>query len=226
MASLVHKYPPQKYCPADAFAPWFNLFGHDPLKKKHVLSAQTSGAAPGGAALFRDPRKRLWSAYQSLHSQGMGGERKAKLVATVKSAADYARFPGIAGCQVKMLTGNQCAAASPITPAVVAEAKERLRSTLGFVGHADAEITADMDPYDMELYDEARKIFVERLREHGLIVPPELTPAAPATADQLKPVPTRKHREVWGAMSVDDSWCNAANVAAETCAYANTEIDG
>lgn len=50
-------------------------------------------------------------------------------------------------------------------------------------GHADAEITADMDPYDMELYDEARKIFVERLREHGLIVPPELTPAAPVTAD-------------------------------------------
>lgn len=71
------------------------------------------------------------------HSQGMGGERKAKLVATVKSAADYARFPGIAGCQVKMLTGNQCAAASPITPAVVAEAKERLRSTLGFVGLTD-----------------------------------------------------------------------------------------
>ena len=67
MASLVHKYPPQKYCPADAFAPWFNLFGHDPLKKKHVLSARTSGAAPGGAALFRDPRKRLWSAYQSLY---------------------------------------------------------------------------------------------------------------------------------------------------------------
>ena len=147
----------------------------------------------------------------------MGGQRKAELIRASTSAAAYAQFPGIAGCQVKMLTGNRCAAAVPITPATVAEAKRRLQSTLGFVGltdhynlsvcllhamypaggrirpssfanarptayfqdgynpdRANVEITAEMDPYDMELFIEARTIFVERLKAHGFAVPSDL----------------------------------------------------
>lgn len=43
-----------------------------------------------------------------MHADGMSKEQKLRLRATTASVADYVRFPGIAGCQVKMLAGFRC----------------------------------------------------------------------------------------------------------------------
>ena len=54
-------------------------------------------------------------------------------VTTVQS---FAAYPGIQGCQVKMLTGSYCASPDPVDPARVANAVARLKMA-AFVGLTD-----------------------------------------------------------------------------------------
>eukprot|EP00038_Savillea_parva_P013362 m.210407 g.210407 ORF g.210407 m.210407 type:complete len:388 (+) comp25011_c0_seq1:152-1315(+) len=198
-------------CGSHAFEPSRSLFHHDPLPAR-------LGDSGRGLALLRDPRRRLYSAFTSRHAQGMMPSLAQRLKATVKTPKQYAQFPGIAGCQVKMLVGRQCAGAYIPTRNDLAVAKQRLVSGLGYVGLTDyydlsvcllhamwggtpressfqnarptaffasaynsSEATRHFDfaddPLDAELYQEAKRLFVSRLQEHGFEVPPELLDA-------------------------------------------------
>lgn len=194
----------------------------------HSNLAWTCACGDGGRpicslALFRDPRVRLYSSFASRHAQGMAPKEKRRLRETVRTVHDYALFPGIAGCQVKMMLGKECAAAYSPNAAGLIEAKRRLVASLGFVGlteHYDLSVCLlhamwggtpqetsfqnvrptskfatgynstdaarhlrfEDDPLDAELYFEARRIFVTRLREHGLAVPADLLPGPNVTS--------------------------------------------
>lgn len=56
---------------------------------------------------------------------------------STKTIEDYAKWPGIEACQVKMLLGDDCSVPIPITRAVYEEAERRLYN-MAFVGLTDA----------------------------------------------------------------------------------------
>ena len=69
--------------------------------------------------MVRDPRKRLWSAYNfGLHAYGLSYRREL-LVKAATTPKQYVEFPGIKGCQVKMLNGIHCARDVPVTREMV-----------------------------------------------------------------------------------------------------------
>jgi hypothetical protein len=127
MQGLTKRFPPALHCPRGVFEPSVPLFHHGPLKPKLAESGR-------GMMLLRDPRQRLYSGFQSLHADGMPQSDTKAMRASVSTAAEYASYPGIEGCQVKMLTGNKCAALVRPTLDDLAEAKRRLTTALGFVG--------------------------------------------------------------------------------------------
>ncbi len=58
-------------------------------------------------AMFRDPRKRLYSAYHNYkHSVGLDADERERLLATVKNIKDFVKFPGIAGIGGKKERGR------------------------------------------------------------------------------------------------------------------------
>eukprot|EP00045_Choanoeca_perplexa_P015546 m.196985 g.196985 ORF g.196985 m.196985 type:complete len:91 (-) comp17020_c0_seq2:162-434(-) len=61
---------------------------------------------------------------------------RPKLVQTAKSPRDFARFPGIAGCTVNMLTGKPCAMNVEMTPERTAQAIKTVQEA-AFVGITD-----------------------------------------------------------------------------------------
>eukprot|EP00730_Choanoeca_flexa_P018320 TRINITY_DN88_c0_g1_i1.p1 TRINITY_DN88_c0_g1~~TRINITY_DN88_c0_g1_i1.p1 ORF type:complete len:228 (+),score=46.89 TRINITY_DN88_c0_g1_i1:11-694(+) len=87
--------------------------------------------------MIRDPRTRLWSAYNvGMHSVGMSSALRKQMLASVKTARQYAQWPGIASCQTKMILGHNCAAKFTITEDLFQTAVARLR-TFAFVGLTD-----------------------------------------------------------------------------------------
>lgn len=127
MLNLLAKYKPSTYCPKDAFEPGSVLFHHDPLRASLSSSHR-------GVALFRDPVNRLYSAFHSLHAQGMRSIEKVKLRNASTSPRTYAQFPGIASCQVKMLNGYQCAGPKVVGVEELEVAKRRLTEAFAFIG--------------------------------------------------------------------------------------------
>ena len=103
------------------------LFGHTPVKRR------------GNATLvgfFRRPAQRLLSAfYHEKHAVGPSWQRARRdpMYAALNASA-WARWPGIAGCQTKMLTGFHCGADVPLTDELVARAVGVLRTRFAFVG--------------------------------------------------------------------------------------------
>ena len=87
------------------------------------------------SATFREPSQRLLSAfYFNMHASGAGRARGAAMRRKCKSdPACFARFPGVAGCQTKMLLGHKCAADIELTREHVEQAKRVLREKLGHV---------------------------------------------------------------------------------------------
>ena len=67
-------------------------------------------------ALFRDPRRRLVSAWNDQkHSYGLGSyytngrgsdEERAAMLSSAKTIEEFAEWPGIRSCQTKMLVGE------------------------------------------------------------------------------------------------------------------------
>eukprot|EP00045_Choanoeca_perplexa_P004023 m.34992 g.34992 ORF g.34992 m.34992 type:complete len:77 (-) comp12357_c0_seq7:461-691(-) len=54
--------------------------------------------------MIRDPRRRVTSAYNYfMHADGMGKLQHQLLQKTAKSPLDFVNFPGIAGCQVRLV---------------------------------------------------------------------------------------------------------------------------
>lgn len=76
----------EKYCAAEIIG---HIPGHFPLKDL----AQRSGTV---AAMFRDPRRRLVSAFNHhRHAFGMNGAVSEQMRATTHTVEAYANFPGI-----------------------------------------------------------------------------------------------------------------------------------
>ena len=108
------------------------IFGH---------MAVRSGGAATLVGMFRRPAQRLISAFlHGKHAVGSGlwqrGRRDTQYEALNLSA--WVRYPGIAGCMTKMLTGHQCADASvEVTAQTVRDALTVLRRRFRFVGLAE-----------------------------------------------------------------------------------------
>lgn len=108
-----------------------NVFSnHFPLP---LDAERTEGVGP--VALFRDPRKRLVSAWNNnKHSYGCSGKMRKRLEAEAQNLSSFVAFPGIIECQTKMLVGKTCANDVKVTDAMADEAKRRLTKKMAFVG--------------------------------------------------------------------------------------------
>eukprot|EP00049_Salpingoeca_infusionum_P011117 m.191507 g.191507 ORF g.191507 m.191507 type:complete len:201 (-) comp14844_c1_seq1:193-795(-) len=88
--------------------------------------------------MVRDPRQRLKSCFNyHKHANGISRKARAELMRSVKTPLQYAHYPGIAGCQVKMLNGLRCARPATITQDMVERAKIVVRDSafLGITEH-------------------------------------------------------------------------------------------
>lgn len=126
------QYPYAEWCKQGMFLE--PRAGHTPIRRTEF--AQHPGAP--FVTMFRDPRKRLFSAYHNYkHSNGLDPQERARLLATVKTIKDFVKFPGIAGCQTKMLLGYNCAAQVPITEEMIQKAIEIVKESFAFIGDTD-----------------------------------------------------------------------------------------
>ena len=127
--------------------------GHNPLSTKKL--SQRKGYV---LAIFRDPRRRLLSAYNyhkhsfGLNSwvarrDGIASNLSVYLFATCPPSLErqrminithtleaFANFPGIASCQAKMVLGFTCANHVHLFPDDMAEAKRRVTQDFALVG--------------------------------------------------------------------------------------------
>jgi len=101
---------------------WMPFVGHEPVHSQRELLTRPGGAlahaaaasARGGglAAMFRRPSQRLISAFlDNYHASGMTNRSHMKELASTVDL--WAHFPGVAGCQTKMLAGLDCGALVP-----------------------------------------------------------------------------------------------------------------
>lgn len=107
--ALMDRYPADEYCEEGYLSRNFST-QHDPM------TASTAKLEKWQViGMFRRPSQRLISAFHdSCHASGMAKDQAASLLKECgkqgqDSAACYARFPGIAGCMSRMLTGGFCA---------------------------------------------------------------------------------------------------------------------
>ena len=86
--------------------------------------------------MVRDPRRRLYSAYNyGMHAFGANSAHKV-MEEQVHSLRDFIKYPGIQDCQVKMLNGLYCAQVVEVTEAMVNRAIDRM-ARAAFVGITD-----------------------------------------------------------------------------------------
>ena len=111
------------------------------LSPSGMLSHAAAKSARGGglAAMFRTPSQRLISAFlDNYHAWGITRHASRTAMKHAAPTVDlWARFPGVAGCQVKMLNGLDCGALPPSRGAqdLLARAIRLLRSdAFVFVG--------------------------------------------------------------------------------------------
>ncbi|CAK9031899.1 Uncharacterized protein SCF082_LOCUS19824 [Durusdinium trenchii] len=107
--ALLDRYPAETYCEDGYLSEDFST-QHKPVTALDMRQKDWSVVG-----LFRRPSQRLISAfYDNLHASGMSGDEFSDLWQACgakgeNSAACYARYPGIAGCTARMLTGGSCA---------------------------------------------------------------------------------------------------------------------
>eukprot|EP00049_Salpingoeca_infusionum_P008455 m.139582 g.139582 ORF g.139582 m.139582 type:complete len:481 (-) comp14018_c0_seq2:321-1763(-) len=117
----------EKFC---ATRPASNFQSHFPLKEKHLEFRNGTTLA-----MFRDPRRRLLSAFNhGRHAFGMSAEQRELLVKTTHTLEAYAVFPGIQSCQTKMLLGLTCGHYVKLTEEDFDKATQLAATTLGFIG--------------------------------------------------------------------------------------------
>jgi len=109
--ALTARYPSEIYCHRDVIGS--ESIGHRPVTRDNVLDFNVAG-------FFRQPEERLSSAFDhGLHSTGF--RNKTDLYQRCRypepgNFTCYATYPGIAGCQTRMLTGAECASHQFETP--------------------------------------------------------------------------------------------------------------
>lgn len=150
--ALKERYPIAEYC-----AP--GVLSQEGKHRKFVtqhrpISLRDAKRGPV-VGLFRRPNQRLLSSFRAQHTNGFPDTTEKELMTNCsmwaingsgRGHADcFARFPGIAGCMTRMLTGGRCAESSASAPALlsklrfpssshrVAAAKKVIR-TMSFVG--------------------------------------------------------------------------------------------
>jgi len=137
---------------------WLPFRGHDAVDHEKELVAGPAGAiahaaartARGGglAAMFRRPSQRLISAFlDNYHAWGIARHtNRARMKKQAPTVDLWARIPGVAACQTKMLSGLNCGDLVPEGrgPALLARATALVRSTafvfVGLVEEWDASI--------------------------------------------------------------------------------------
>eukprot|EP00043_Microstomoeca_roanoka_P011952 m.113060 g.113060 ORF g.113060 m.113060 type:complete len:534 (-) comp15346_c1_seq1:249-1850(-) len=171
----------EKHCGADKLG---YIPGHNPLppsKRK-----ERSGSI---LAVFRDPRRRLVSAFNyHKHSFGMNWMDRERMLHVTHTIEAFANFPGIASCQTKMLIGFTCSAHVTLNKRDLMTAKQIIEKDLAFAGvmeHWNASIclfhrmfggkmhpteTANLRPTQERTangpsYNAARKQIVEGVRQ-------------------------------------------------------------
>jgi len=108
--ALMDRYPMQKYCKQGVLEETSSgtfLTQHQPL----ILS-DVESKSEDYAGFFRKPSQRLISAYfNGLHASGLDSTTNSGLHSACdgKGPGCYAKYPGIAGCTARMLTGKNCA---------------------------------------------------------------------------------------------------------------------
>lgn len=127
----------------------WNISFQGAFKNHLVLPLRNDYSSPDhtqAVALFRDPRRRLVSGWNdNKHSYSMGTynsprgpiDEVAVMRNTTQTVEEYAAWPGIGGCQTKMLLGDDCSVPLNITEALFDEAHRRLLN-MPFVGLTDA----------------------------------------------------------------------------------------
>lgn len=107
--ALMDRYPPDDYCEEGFLSQNFST-QHRPVTSSAVQSDELKVIG-----MFRRPSQRLISAFHdSCHASGLAEDQYKVLMQECgpngkNSAGCYARFPGIAGCMSRMLTGGFCA---------------------------------------------------------------------------------------------------------------------
>jgi len=131
-----HRHPYKEECLTNSFLE--PRLGHNPLRTLVGEARAWAGEYYNErhvVGMFRDPRRRLWSAYNYFkHTNGMSKEARANMLENTPSVKEYAAYPGIGGCQVKMLLGRRCNENVRLTEAKLEKAKLNLRTRFQFVG--------------------------------------------------------------------------------------------
>eukprot|EP00494_Astrolonche_serrata_P008540 UN08582 len=85
--------------------------------------------------MFRDPTDRIISAFHAgKHSNGLPDENRKEMLTDVygaresKKISTFANYPGIYGCQTKMVLGKQCAERHNLTETDLGRAKKLVDS--------------------------------------------------------------------------------------------------
>lgn len=103
--ALMDRYPKDMFCAEGVLHPSFQT-QHKPMTGADM----DEGVSAIG--LFRKPAQRLISAYiDGYHTQGFSEQSYVALrnQCDGQTVACFARFPGVAGCSTRMLTGKRCA---------------------------------------------------------------------------------------------------------------------
>lgn len=131
--AVKERFPPDEFCDADAFSTLETQ--HRPLQPAH-------GDVPENTVtFFREPQERLLSAAVNSHMSGFSPENfkaaRAKCYTPVLDPHCFVQYPGIRGCQARMLTGGMCAddnAAKGAPFPVNVQSALAVVQRLGFIG--------------------------------------------------------------------------------------------
>eukprot|EP00440_Ansanella_granifera_P011921 gb/GFBE01012958.1/.p1 GENE.gb/GFBE01012958.1/~~gb/GFBE01012958.1/.p1 ORF type:complete len:425 (+),score=64.11 gb/GFBE01012958.1/:1-1275(+) len=99
--ALMGRYPVEQYCTPGVLSSNFGT-QHAATTLDKMLAGENV------VSILRRPNQRLISAYHARHVSGFG-DVETELWMTCSDAACFARFPGVAGCMTRMLTGGTCA---------------------------------------------------------------------------------------------------------------------
>ena len=104
------------------------------LQSHFVLPRDMTGYKAAIVGNFRDPRRRLVSAFNdNKHSFGIDVVNREKMVQSTPTLKDYVDSPFIKSCQTKMLLGQYCGKPLDMTRPLLMEARRRI-DRMAFVG--------------------------------------------------------------------------------------------
>ena len=132
-------FVPKKFYPAKDFCPEASDKAriHAPYRSEDETDFVDGRFTPW-LTMLRDPSQRFISGFHAgLHSYGMSRHDREHMRSTVTTPAQYARYPGIAGCMTKMLIGKNCASSHHVTSDDVTLAKRVLAERIAFFGITD-----------------------------------------------------------------------------------------